>query len=290
MKKILCILLIAFSINSYSQHKGDVLRHVYISLKQYKKKYKKPLTKNDSLNFIYRDNDTLVQVKNYIKPKGTSVPYEYKDSTFLYYYKKVAFNHKNDSVSKKTSMKYWKNDIRIFFSKSISKNTKKELMSFAKNISSQIDSLKISEVKKVEKSNYIVYYFGDYDYESRMANNKNTDFYIYWRQNKIYRGAIKIDTKVFFNEKLIIYKIKELFFKTLGYFKFIDDFNCESYFSNCYSPHKKMSELDLELLKYHYSYGICKGTDLETFEEQHKKAKELLSKNKNNRMRFFHEY
>ena len=282
-------MFIVSSFYTYSQHKGDTLRQVYISLKHYKKKYRKPLTRNDSLNFIYRDNDTLILVKNYHRPKGTSVPYEYKDSTFLYYYKKVAFNHKNDSVSKKTYMRYWKDDIRIFFSKSVSKKIKKELMSFGKNIASQVDSLEISEVKKVEKSNYIVYYFGDYDYESRMANYKKSDYYIYWKHNKIYRSSIKIDPKVYFNEQLMIYKLKEYFIKSLGHFKFINDFDCENYFSNCYSPNKKLSELDLELLKYHYSYGICKGTDLETFENQHKRAKEIL-KQHNQKMYFFHSF
>jgi hypothetical protein len=36
------------------------------------------------------------------------------------------------------------------------------------------------------------------------------------------------------------------------------------------------AKLDFEIIKYHYSYGICKFTDLETFEENHTHAKEAI--------------
>lgn len=291
MKQTLFILIIFFSLNSFSQQKKNESvphKNIYIPLKIYKKEFKKPLTKQDSLNFKFSDSDTLVLVKNYIRPKGVSVPYEYKDSTFLHYYKKIAFNHKNDSLSKKTTMKYWKDDIKIFFSKSVSRKTKKEFMDFAESIDKKIDSLTVFEVKRVEDSNYIIYYFNDFEYESRMVNYKNSDYYMYWNgKNQIYRNTIKLDSKLFFNEKLRLYELKKFFLKSLGHFNFISDFDCSSYFSNCYSKEKTLNLLDIELLKYHYSYGICKGTDLETFEEQHKIAKETLKKH-NHKINFFH--
>jgi hypothetical protein len=36
--------------------------------------------------------------------------------------------------------------------------------------------------------------------------------------------------------------------------------------------------MDFEIIKYQYSYGICKSTNLKTFEENHKRAIELLKK------------
>jgi hypothetical protein len=39
-----------------------------------------------------------------------------------------------------------------------------------------------------------------------------------------------------------------------------------------------LEKRDLEILKYHYSYGICKGTNLETFEKNHSDAKQHLRK------------
>jgi hypothetical protein len=278
--KLTLLLLIITTNYIFCQNQNDSLLVIkrYLLLKDYQIQfYNEPLTKNDSSNFLYRGNDTLVLLKNNRIPKGTIVPYEYKDSTFLNYYEKIAFNHANDSISLKTYMKYWKDEIKIFFSKSVSKKTKKDLMNFAKTIDKAVDSLRISEVKNLEDSNYIIYYNGDYEYESRFIFNKSKD-YSWWKQNKIYRYALKLDPESLFSEHLIQYKLRESFIKSLGFFKLINDFDCESYFSNCYSPNKKLTVLDIEILRYHYSYGICKGTNLETFQNQHKNAKDLYKK------------
>ncbi|WP_191859436.1 hypothetical protein [Hanstruepera ponticola] len=291
MNRFLTIISIVFICNNVTaQHKKqDTLKRVYMSLDSYKNQYKKPLTKNDSLNFMIRGNDTLVLVENYVRPNGISVPYEYKDSTFLKYYQKIAFRTKGiDSIDKKQTMRYWKDDIKIYFSESVSKKTRKNLMSFATKIANEVDSLNISEVKQIESSNCIIYYFGDYEYEPRLRNNKKSDYYISWNgNNQIYRSSIKIDTELYFNEKLIEQKLKELFIGTLGHFSRINNFGCESYFADCYSENKQLTPLDIELLQYHYSYGICKGTTLEKFEKQHQQAKELL-KTHNRKMSFYH--
>ncbi len=264
----------------------DTLR--YIPLNSYKKKFDVPLTKEDSLNFRFRDNDTLVLVKNYKRSKGVSVPYEPKDSTFLKYYKKVAFRQKNKFPDSTETMKYWKDGIKLYFSESVSGKTKREVMKFVKNIDEQVDSLRIDRVRNIEDSNYVIYYSGDYEYLLEMRNEKNSDYHIYWNRNsQIYRGAIKINIKEFFNEHLKTERIKEMFFLSLGHFVQINDFACESYFANCYSESKHLTPLDIELLKYHYSYGICKGTTREIFEEQHRWAKKAL-KEKHHKVMFLH--
>ena len=289
MKNIIlfiCLLLVFVGYSQKHEHTKDTIVNTYIPIKQYKVKFTEFLTKEDSLKFKFKDNDTLVLLENFL-PKGVYVPYEFKDSIFLKYYKKIAFRHKNDSITGKTTMKYWKDDIRIFFSKDVSKRVKKELMAFTRELSKDIDSLNISQVRKVENSNYVIYYQGDYEYESRMKNYKKSSYYLHWNgKNQIYRSSIRI-TGNYFSDKLKLMKTKELFFQTLGHFKFINEFECENYFANCTSNNKNMTELDLEILKYHYSYGICKGTDLDTFEEQHEKAKEILKKDNYN-MNFIH--
>lgn len=293
MKRILLLSILLFLITTsvFSQHTKDTtwVRKTYVRISDYKEKFKDPLTKKDSINFRFKDNDTLVLVVDHMKPNSTSVPYEYKDSTFLHYYKKIAFNHKSDSVNHKTAMKYWKDDIRIFFSESVSRKTKKDLMAFAKSIDNAVDSLHISEVKNVEDSNYVIYYFGDYDYETKMTFYKNSADYSWWQHNRIYKHSIKIDPKKFFSEHLIQNRLRSDFVKSLGYFNLIDDLECNSYFSNCFSSNKVLTPLDIEIIKYHYSYGICKGTSLETFEEQHKQAQNIL-KETGHLMHFFHSF
>ncbi|MCX7549798.1 hypothetical protein OS191_02955 [Xanthomarina sp. F2636L] len=284
----LSICLLSTSLCFSQKKDNSTYSTMYMTVKQYKNKYKVPLTKKDSLSFRVIHGDTMVQVSDFMRPKGNSVPYEYKDSTFLKYYEKVAFNHKKGVISDNTVMKYWKDDVKIFFSKSVAKKTKNDLMKFAEEISSQVDSLNIYEVNKVEDSNYIIYYFGDYEYESNLMNFKRSSNYQYWNgNNQIYKSAIKLDNEMYFNETLRLYELKKYFIQNLGYFNLIDDFKCESYFSNCYSSNKKLTPLDLELIKYHYSYGICKGTNLKTFQEQHQKAKETLEETGNKTM-FFH--
>ncbi|PHR69252.1 MAG: hypothetical protein COA67_11015 [Lutibacter sp.] len=290
MKKIITYIFIFLFFVGYSQkheHKTDTIRKIYVPLKQYKKNYTKQLTKEDTLNFKFKDNDTMVMVNQYLH-KGVYVPYEYKDSVFLKYYKKIAFNHDNGKFSFDTKMRYWKKPIKIFFSKNVSKNVQRELMRFASEVSSDIDSLNISRVNKLEDSNYVVYYKGGFEYEPRMHNYKNSSFYVYWNgKNQLYRNTIRINTDKEFSEILIINEVKKLFFQSLGRFKLIDEFECENYFADCHSKNKNFSKLDLEILKYHYSYGICKGTDLLTFEEQHAQAKETL-KLHNHKVNFIH--
>lgn len=259
----------------------------YISLKQYHDNYSKPLTKKDSLSFKIREHDTLVLIEDNTKKKySRGVTYTYKDSTFLDLYKKVAFKHKNDSVSEKSTLKYWKNDIKIYFGNNVSEEVKNSFMKFAKKISRNIDSLNISRVNKIEKSNFIIYYFDDYNYESRLLNTKSSDYYMFWNnQNEINKCAIKINNIKLFNDKLRLIKLKELFFKTLGHFKTSNELICESYFSNCYSEDKKIQSIDWELLKYHYDYGIGKGISLGIFNKIHKESKEKLRKGHSVRIR-----
>ncbi|TYB76394.1 hypothetical protein [Bizionia myxarmorum] len=285
----LFILFGFISISQAQEHTTESSRKIYTSLKAYKLTYKTPLTKQDTLNFVVREHDTLVLITPKMSRNGKSVPYEYKDKSFLKYYKKSAFRSSGvDSTDQRQVMRYWKDPIKIFFSESISRKTRKDIMTLAKEISSQVDSLQISEVKKVEESNYVVYLFDDYEYDSLMKNYTNSDYYLHWNtRNQIYRCGVKIDTKIFYNQALISNKLKELFVSTLGHFYAINDLGCESYFANCYSENKQLTSLDLEILKYHYSYGICKGTTLQDFEVQHEKAKSVL-KEHNVLINFFH--
>nr|WP_321224324.1 hypothetical protein [uncultured Psychroserpens sp.] len=272
------IIILNISMPSFSQKKHKHKTRNYVPISWYKTTYKTPLTKKDSLNFKFNDQDTLVLITNKMKTIGTFVDYVYKDSLFLNEYKKIAFNHKNDSLDYNTTMKYWKNDIKLFFSKSVSKKERKSILSFAREISNKVDSLTIYEAKNHEDSNYVIYYTGDYEYEQNLKNYNRADFWVYWNNNsnQLYKGSIKINNQKFFSESLRIAEIKKLLFQSLGYFKLSNNYNCDSYFSNCHSNNKQITDFDYELLQYHYCYGICKGTSLETFEAQHESVKNMM--------------
>lgn len=279
---------ILISMSAFPQKQTRSIKRHYVPLEAYKQTYKTILTKKDSLNFIVRDSITLVLITKDMKTIGAYVDYIYKDSLFLNQYKKVAFYHKNDSLSNLTNMKYWKNDIKLFFAKSVYRKEKKSILSFVKNISTQVDSLNIYEAKNHADSNYVIYYSSDYEYEPSLKNNNNADFWVYWNNdsNQLNKGSIKINNEKYFSESLRVAKIKTLLFQSLGYFKLSYEFDCDSYFSNCFSNNKIITDFDFELLQYHYSYGICKGTSLGTFEAQHEKVKEILRKDPHNVFRF----
>jgi len=87
---------------------------------------------------------------------------------------------------------------------------------------------------------------------------------------------LQINSNSYKNKKDLITASKILFLKSLGHLNLTHLLPKDSYLSAHYSNIKEFSEKDLEILKYHYSYGICKGTDLKTFQEQHFKAKQVL--------------
>ena len=289
--KIFTFFIICFFTSlCYGQDRGENVRRTYIKLSDWKKLNKRALTKQDSLNFLIRDNDTLVLTDTINRPPGISVPYTYKDSTFLDLYSKSAFRLKNDSTDYKKTTKYWKKPLKVFFGNHVSRKVKRDVRKFAKSTINLIDSLSIEFVNRVEDSNFIIYYDDDYDYESKMNKRQNATYYMHWKGSKISKVSIYIDNTFYFSDKLRLKEIKRLFIQSLGHFELVDDLPCDSYFSNCVSQEKQLTALDIEILKYHYDYGICKGTDLETFRIQHKTSKKLLKRNPKNKMGFFHAF
>ncbi|CAL67266.1 hypothetical protein [Christiangramia forsetii] len=262
----------------------------FISLKFYEETFGKPV---DTTEFSYRDNDTLVRVpldfdpyagKDYVR-----VEYVPKDSTFLDIYKDVVYNTdvKIDSTER---MKYWKEEIRIFFDESVPVSHTKDLMQFAKTISRDIDSLKITRNFDREKSNYLVYYLNREnisDYEPRITNNTG-GYYVSWNgRQQIYDGKLKINTEKAKSEELQLNLLKFHFFKSLGYFRSSKDLVCKSILSACRTL-RELTERDLEILNYHYSYGVCKGETLKNFSEQTQRMQEVLDKDPNAKLYIMH--
>jgi len=295
IKKTILVVFCLFTQISHSQDsiKHEDHPHFYMPIKQYVKKFG-TISIKDSLQYMFRDKDTLVLLSTDKEPNNISVPYVYRDSIFLDIYKDIVFNksHQKKWRKKKLTMKYWKDDIKLFFDKSVSKNTKHELIKFTKELSENIDSLTIYEVSKKENSNYFIYEINEknsYHYDEKAKGKDGVNYYVNWDgRQRLYKCTLEVNSLILFNKIHLKNSVKQDFVKSLGQFYDTELLDCESIFSGCYKEtNSSLTTLDLELLKYHYSFGINKGTDLDTFEEQHAKAKKEL-KEHNHKMNFIH--
>lgn len=292
-KNIFVFLLFAFTSAIFSQH-NQLKSHskvIYMEYKNYKSLKKSGNKDIDSIGFNSNKNDTLIIISGY-EEKGIKVLYEEKDSIFLERYKQLVYNKKyqNKGERSKPTMKIWKDEVKIYFDKSVSKYNSKKLSEFIKYLDKEIDSLHITVVKDKDKSNYFIYSIDDtnnINLDARIRGNEG--YYLLWNNKQnIYSCSLKINAKKNLNEEQILTNLKINFIKSLGYFyQDVDYSDCSSYLSFCKSDEKRFGKEDLEILKYHYSYGICKGSNLETFEKNHKDSKESLKKG-NTKIYFIH--
>ena len=292
-KNIFVFLLFAFSSLIFSQHNqlNSYSKATYMLYKNYKSLKKSGDKVIDSIGFNIIKNDTLIMIIGY-KEKGVKVLYEEKDSIFLERYKQLVFNKKyqNKEERLKPTMKIWKDEVKIYFDKSVSKYNSKKLSEFIHYLDKEIDSLKITVVKDKDKSNYFIYSISDTNEVNLDARIRGNDgYYLLWNNKQnIYSCSLKINEKKNLNEEQILTYLKINFIRSLGYFyQELGNSDCNSYFSICKSDKKEFGKKDLEILKYHYSYGICKGSNIETFEKNHKDAKEALKKG-NTKFYFLH--
>ena len=288
-KNILLLVTLLLTINlCFSQKKNRMHRErAYISIDQYRNIYKKTITKEDLEKLIIRDGDSLIFISNKeFYKKGVSVPYLPKDPVFLETYKDVVYQKYNLNKSKnkrKDFMRLWRIPIKIYFAKSLDLEYKKAIIKTSNLLSKRIDSLNISFVNDIEKSNYIIYQVdknNSYRYEKRMSKNQYIDYFLYWKNNKIYDGKLEVNLTKFKNQSKYtnVSYINQVFFKSLGRFYESDRMSKGSVLFKKNTNRKSITKEDIEILKYHYSFGICKGTDLEKFEEQHKEAIDYYKK------------
>jgi hypothetical protein len=288
--KTIAIVLLFFSINSFCQD-AKRIHGAFLSIQDYKKKYPKRIIKFTPGNFFIKNKDTLILDNDKRYLNAITVEYEPKDSTFLEIYKDVVFKKYSNTNKNKVYMKLWKKPIRIFFDSSLDDFYRKKIEDEATKLSNTIDSLNITFVENKEKSNYVIYQLDNLNKNTKttnIKNNKYVDYYVNWNRNKIYKAELEINLKKYgsLNKQVHANYLLEYFYKSLGYFSSSSKLPCNSVFSTCRSNNKILTKIDFEIIKYQYSYGICKFTNLEDFEENHKKAKEKLKKGE--KMKFLH--
>ncbi|WP_298524737.1 hypothetical protein [uncultured Christiangramia sp.] len=288
MKKLIILLVIMMTCQGYAQDTIGLRRsRKYIPKTAYLAQFK---SIPDTVDVRYIKGDSMVQVPMDYDPfRGKKqVRYEPKDSAFLNTYKAVVYDTEN-KVDSSRFMRYWKDELRIYFDKSVPEDDARFLMNFAEKLSREVDSLKISRNFIREKSNYIVYYLNEdhkTEHEPRIGNKSG--YYVSWNgKSQIYKASLKVNTAVVTNNLLKENLLKYHFFKSLGYFASSKDLNCESILSACNS-YRRLSDEDLELLKYHYSYGVCKGQSLKSFTQLTNSMQEKLKEDPNAQLFVIH--
>ena len=276
--KFFLLSILFFSMNIFAQkdkmdtHEKNQERYIQLSILR---KSGATFSKADKLKFKVVGNDTLVPLSliAFDASKQVRVPYEYKDSLFLSKYKEVVFPNPT-----KSTIKIWKDTIKLYFDPSVPIDHRNELLEFAEKLSAEVDSLKITEVKDRKDSNYFIFYRknkSDFDFEPEIEG-KYGGYYTHWNgKGHMYRTVLKVNSYEFSKPKTDLQNLKYNFFRSLGYFHFSDDLPCESYLSAC-KIYRKLTPIDIEILKYHYSYGVCKGLNLEEFEDFHQYMKAAL--------------
>ena len=231
------------------------------------------------------------QLPDSVLNNAVRVPYEPKSDTFLDTYMEVVYRRSAypDSTNK-YRMRLWKDPVKVYIDPSVPEDDKMALKEFARQIDGVVDSLKIEFVASVESSNYVVYQTNEKfrnQYEPNLATSLE-GYYLYWKGAQITRGFLKVDAEAFRDSAIRNGVLLWRFFLSLGYFQPLVNLPCTAYLSQCFSAEKELSESDLEILKYHYSYGICKGTGVIEFRKQHRLARESLAQNPQNEFYFLH--
>lgn len=249
----------------------------YLPLKEYKK-LGKELTKQDIRDFGFHNGDTLVKMPpDYVPQKNENqfqLNYEYRKPEFLEIYKEVVF--RNDSQH----LRLWEKELKMFFDPSIPQKHRNAIRHLAEGLSGAVDSLKISEVEKREDANFHLYYTNSRDtlnYEPQLKNSKS-GYWVYWdNRNRLERGFIKINTDSIKNPAYQIANLKHHFFYSLGMFNSSNLFKPNAYLSNS-NKIRNLTALDMEILKYHYSYAKPNGVDKNGFEKFHREIQEIHQK------------
>tara|TARA_R110002049_G_scaffold82223_12_gene209337 strand:- start:2689 stop:3564 length:876 start_codon:yes stop_codon:yes gene_type:complete len=287
-KKNILYLLLFMSLAIFSQNNKQIR---LIKLEDYKKKYPNKKINLNTLFYRIHNNDTLVEDndKRYLNAK--SVEYEPKDSLFLEVYKDIVYQKHQISSNKNQHMKLWKEPLKIYFAPSLNQFYRNKIEDAANNLSQNIDSLDIKFVNNINASNYIIYQLDENNskkYSEDIINNNYVNYYIKWNRSRIYDAKLELNLNKYRNvsRDVIANFLLVNFYKTLGQFHNTSKVQCESVFSTCNSNEKQLTDFDFEIIRYQYSYGICKFTNLEDFEENHKIAKERISKGE--KMIFMH--
>lgn len=256
LKWLIFIFFIFYQIDSHTQSLSDVGFEA-------KKKYTLQRNNKDaakSKDYIILKEDTLVNTKDFLKINDIERFCDcFKDESFVYTVSSaIQFELPEGKIIAET--KQWNSHIYVFIDNSIPRNIRKEFRSFFTQ-TNNIDNFNLSFTNTIKKSNYLVkvsdsiisnYKTKKKTYDEENPYSKVTYNLVTDNNNKFYSGILLIDKSVLANESLMLKKLKQMFFMSLGPFSNSKSMPEESLLSPNYLESKKISSFDLKLLKTHY--------------------------------------
>jgi hypothetical protein len=260
MKKSVLLLLffILASANTYAQsfELFDTDNSKFISVKTVNEYQKSRIIEK-----VIIHNDTLVKLKNEIK--GEDINYIcdcFKNDTITTVYRNMAFTRKLKGYLESETTQ-WNSKVIIYFDSHFSKKIVNEFKAFFKPIEN-INNLNISYTNKPDKANYRIetsdtiiknYENDDGILDEKQPFSRITYSLISDNNQKYYAGKIFVDVKNITDKTLIIKKIKQLFFNSLGHFKLnYFTLSSNSLTKENYTNSQIISDTDIALLKLHY--------------------------------------
>ncbi len=229
-----------------------------------------------------------------VMPYTVTAPLTLKDSSFIKKYKRIVFGNTDAKTPNNSKLINWAAPIYIYFDKTVPEKHSEQLMSFAEDLSKDIDSLSISRVWDKSASNYLVYYLNDdnsIDYQPKIKS-KYVGGYIKWGSDCIIdNGYLRVDTRNKMPKQMLLLHAKVHFYRSLGYFQTIDDeTHVIDYLNSAFANKKVLSQFDKDVVKYHYSVNVGRGMTKKMFETIQNMKTNVLEKHPKTKIKIRHEY
>ena len=193
----------------------------------------------------------VILILNFLIFPGFCHEIEY-DKFFQKNYTKIAIYPRYDNNFGR--VKKWSQDIKIFFEGKNIPELEEEIMKTYKRVSDYLNGIDLEIVNNKEEANYIVF-FDSTNYSIDIDKYSNL-----WDNNgNIFQGRIYLNTDRIFNREFQKLAVMELFLKSLGCLGCSNKLPAESIFSSKYIINRKITDFDLEVIKFHYSNYVQNG-------------------------------
>lgn len=257
-KFLILLIVLSFTINTIAQTVVDLglnKKKDFISIKKLDKNERQIIK-----DYFITDNDTLVNLKNELTEAELKLFCScYTNDSLVKKYKKAVFYYEwNDDKLQKSNQ--WNSDIKVYFAPSIPRNVRTKFIKFYNPLNT-INNLKIDFVKNIEDSNYVIKVSNtiipnltirDNKYDETHPLSKISYSMLTDKTRKFYAGTMQIDLDNLDDKSLLLPKLKQVFFLSLGSFIINKSFSETSLVSSQYINSETISIEDFELIKMHY--------------------------------------